>query len=187
MNNVSLKTDYAYDFSQGDEAALAFFYMEFLPALTYYSFGITKNRFLSENIASEAFVKTWPHHHKLNNYKVIKAYLYKVVHRESIRAVKNEIKRNTKNGLIPTTKPEETHLDLLIKSEVYQKIYTELKELPPATQRVMIMYYFQGKKTAQIAKELNLHNSTIQTQRLYGLKLLKKKAKNFSWFFNVVA
>lgn len=165
---------YALLFQIGDEKALSFFYHEFYPALAHYSFQIIQSRPVAEEIASEAFVKAWRMHYKLDSYRGIKAYLYKIVHRDSIEAISSEQKRTKSYRQLPPEIDTETPFDNMVRSEVYRLIHAALKDLPPASRKVMIMHYFEGKTTGQISRELHLHPSTIKTQKKQGLSALKK-------------
>ena len=180
-NNVN---KYALLFQDGDEKALSYFYHSFYPALAHYSFQLILNRSIAEEIASEAFVKIWRMHYKLNSYAGIKAYLYKIVHRDSIKAVLNEQKRDrTYRNLQPQIETD-TPFDKMVRSEVYRLIHTALKDLPAASRRVVIMHYLEGKTTGQISRELNLHPSTIKTQKKQGLNALRKVfIKPMLWLF----
>ncbi len=166
--------NYALLFQDGNEKALAFFYYEFYPSLAHYSFQLIQSRPLAEEIASEAFVKTWRMHYKLNSYAGIKAYLYKIVHRDSIEAISNEQKRIKIYRNLQPQIDSDSPFDNMVRSEVYRIIHTALKDLSPASRKVMIMHYFEGMTTGQIATELSLHPSTIKTQKMQGLKALKK-------------
>ncbi len=165
---------YSYLFQEGDEKALSFFYHEFYPALAHYSFQLTQSRPVAEEIASEAFVKTWRMHYKLNSYVGIKAYLFKIVHRDSIEAISSEQKRAKSYRQLPPEINTETPFDNMVRSEVYRLIHTALRDLSPANRRVMIMHYLEGKTTGQISRELNLHPSTVKTQKTRGLQALRK-------------
>lgn len=166
--------NYALLFQTGNEKALSFFYHEFYPALAHYSFQLTQSRPVAEEIASEAFVKTWRMHYKLNSYAGIKAYLYKVVHRDSIEAISSEQRRAERYRQMPPEINTDSPFDNMVRSEVYRLIHTALKDLSPANRRVMIMHYLEGKTTGQISRELNLHPSTVKTQKTRGLQALRK-------------
>ena len=183
-DNAHIKTEIALSFQEGNENALSFFYHEFYPALAHYSFQLTQSHPIAEEIASEAFVKTWRMHYKLNSYAGIKAYLYKIVHRDSIEAVLSEQKKaRTYRNLQPQIETD-TPFDKMVRSEVYRLIHTALKDLPPASRRVVIMHYLEGKTTGQISRELNLHPSTIKTQKKQGLNALRKVfIKPMLWLF----
>jgi RNA polymerase sigma-70 factor (ECF subfamily) len=176
--------EYSYLFQEGNEKALSFFYHEFYPALAHYSFQLTQSRPVAEEIASEAFVKIWRMHYKLNSYAGIKAYLYKIVHRDSIEAISNEQRRTKSYRQLPPEIDTETPFDNLVRSEVCRLIHAALKDLPPASRKVMIMHYLEGKTTGQISRELNLHPSTIKTQKVQGLTALRKVfIKPMLWLF----
>ena len=165
---------YAILFNDGKEEALSFFFHEFYPALTHYSYQITNSRQLAEDIASEAFIKTWKMHYKLDSYFGIKAYLYKIVHRDSIKAITEQKQKYPNNWRELSQVDADTPFDRLLRSEVYRLVHTALKDLPSASRRVIMMHYLEGKSTGQIARELNLHASTIKTQKKQGLDALKK-------------
>ncbi|HEY8660609.1 MAG TPA: sigma-70 family RNA polymerase sigma factor [Hanamia sp.] len=173
-NHSAINEEHALGFNRGYEKSLSFFYHEFYPALAHYSFQLTLSRPIAEEIASEAFIKAWRMHYKLNSYGGIKAYLYKIVHRDSVEAILSEQKRaKIYRDLRPETTTD-TPFDNMVRSEVYRIIHAALKGLSPASRRVIIMHYLEGKNTGQISRELNLHPSTIKTQKMQGLKALKK-------------
>ena len=166
--------NYALLFQEGNEKALSFFYYEYYAALAHYSFQLIQNRPIAEEIASEAFVKVWKMHYKLNSYGGIKAYLYKIVHRDSVEAILNEQRRAKSYRQLSPQVDTETPFDKMIRSEVYRLIHSALKALSPANRKVIIMHYLEGKTTGQISRELNLHPSTVKTQKKQGLDALKK-------------
>lgn len=166
--------NYALLFQVGNEKALSFFYHEFYPALAHYSFQYTQSRPIAEEIASEAFVKIWRMHYKLDSYAGIKAYLYKIVHRDSIEAISKEQKRAKSFRQLPPQIDTETPFDNMVRSEMYRLIHAALKHLPPASRKVMIMHYLEDKTTGEISRELNLHPSTVKTQKTRGLLALRK-------------
>ena len=176
--------NYALLFQGGNEKALSFFYHEFYPALTHYSFQLIRSRSIAEEIASEAFVKVWRMHYKLNTHAGIKAYLYKIVHRDSIEVISEEQKRAKTYRTLPVLIDTNTPFDNMVRSEVYRIIHAALKDLSPASRRVVIMHYLEGKTTGRISRELNLHPSTIKTQKMQALKALKKVfTRPMLWLF----
>lgn len=166
----------AIAFQQGDEAALAYFFREFHSALTFYAARWVKNRQIAQEIASEAFVKTWRMHWKLNSYAGIQAYLYKIVRRDCQRAWKAEGKLAKIHRSAPqATQTGEIALDNLVRAEVHRLLYSALRELSPGSRKVLIMHYLEGKTNTEIAAELNLSDSTVRTQKTRGLETLRKK------------
>lgn len=166
----------AFAFQQGEESALAFFYREFLPALSLYAFQYVKSRPVAEEIASDALVKIWKMHRKLNSYPAIRAYLYKTVRRDCLHTLKKEQRRNTiHQNSRPAAITNDTPFDHTVRCEVYRLIHTALKDLSPGNQKVLRMHYLEGKSTGEIARELHLSPNTVNTQKARGLEALRKR------------
>lgn len=166
----------AFAFQQGEETAMAFFYREFLPALSLYAFQFVKSRPIAEEIASDALVKIWKMHWKLNSYPAIRAYLYKTVRRDCLHSLKKEQRRNTiHQNSRPAAITNDTPFDHTVRCEVYRLIHSSLQDLPPASRKVLMMHYLEGKSTGQIARELKRSPSTIKAQKSSGLTALRKK------------
>ncbi|MBX2920904.1 MAG: sigma-70 family RNA polymerase sigma factor [Chitinophagaceae bacterium] len=163
--------NYAIAFSQGDEQALAHYFRELHPALSLYANQWVKDFQLAREIASEAFVKTWQKHYKLNSDEGIRAYLYTVVRRDSYKTAKRLSCIDTS---ITDTADNDTPFSFLVRAETYRLLYSALQKLSPGNKRVITMYYFEGKTTGEIARELNLHPRTVQTQKMRGIKALQK-------------
>ncbi|MCA6438767.1 MAG: sigma-70 family RNA polymerase sigma factor [Chitinophagaceae bacterium] len=175
-NHSITRDEYAHAFQQGDEQALAFFYHEFHPVLSLHAHRLVEDRSIAEEIAAEALVKTWKMHWKLDSYGAIRAYLYKIVHRDSLSYIRKEKKRTAMHQQSqPPQTVSDTPFDHVVRCEVYRTIHTALKDLSPANRKVIIMHYLEGKTTGQIARELNVHPSTVKTQKNRGLQALRKQ------------
>lgn len=160
---------------QGDEAALAFFFREFYASLALFASNIGTGRQLAEEIASGAFVKMWKHHHRLSSYTGIRAYLYKIVHRDCQRFLSKEKKKKQIQTLSETLEViNDNPFEYLVRSETHRILYAAIRSLAPGYQKVISMYFMEGKSSGEIAKELNTSVSTIKTQKLKGLRALRK-------------
>ncbi len=163
-------------FYRGDEKGLEYFYKAFHPALSLYAFKYVNDYSIAEEIASEAFVKTWKMHWKLDSFGAIRAYLYKIVYRDSMTSLEQKTKREKSyRDSQPLTTDHYTPFDHLVRSEAYRIIHNSLKDLPPGQRRVVMMHYLEGKTSGQIARELHRHPSTIKAQKKQGLEALRKK------------
>lgn len=183
-NHSTTRDEYAHAFQQGSEHALSFFYREFLPALSLYANKWVQDRSIAEEIASGAFIKIWKMHYKLGSYGAIRAYLYKIVYRDAMHYLRKEKKRNSVEE--SATEPDinyDTPYNHLIRTETYRLIRSALKELTPGSQRVLTMYYLEGKSSVEIAAELNVTPGTVRNQKKQGLTVLRKKFKQFLLLF----
>jgi len=174
--NCRNRDQYALLFQEGDEDGLSFFYLELHSSLSLYAYNIVQNREIAEELASDGFIKTWKHHEKLDSYNAIRAYLYKTVYNGAILVTQRHKKRTfieADNRSVATS--IETPLDNLIRTETYRLIHSALKDLAPGNQKVIKMYFLEGKSSGEIARELNLSRSTVNTQKYLGLAALRKK------------
>lgn len=168
--------EYAALFQQGEEEGLRYFYLQFYPALTHFANRWVNSLPIAEEIVADAFINTWKMHSKLDSYAAIRAYLYTVVRRASQKGQRGERKRVSVH--LAVQKPdylEDTPYDYTIRAEVYRLIHSSLRELPPGSQKVLMMHYLEGKSTGQIARELQRSPSTIKAQKISGLTALRKK------------
>lgn len=172
----NINEEYALRFQQGEEEALSFFYLELHPALSLFANKYLQNRQVAEEIASEAFIKTWKMHERLDSYGAIRAYLYKVVYRDAMHSLKKEHKRIIKEQAAKSPEvSNDTPYHHVIRTETYRLIHTALKDLAPGNQQVIKMYFLEGKSSGEIAKELNLSRSTVKSHKAQGLAALRKK------------
>src|SRR5580765_6515882 len=147
------RDQYALLFQEGNEDGLSFFYIELHSSLSLYAYYFVQNREIAEELASDAFIKTWKHHEKLDSYNAIRAYLYKTVYNGAILSTQRLKKRTiieADSKSIATS--IETPLDNLIRTETYRLIHSALKDLAPGNQKVIKMYFLEGKSSGEIAK-----------------------------------
>ena len=75
-----LYQSYWLKIQEGDENSLKLLFIELSQELCSYAFQLTSDRFLSEEIVQDIFIKIWDNRERLIFTKSIKAYLYKSVH-----------------------------------------------------------------------------------------------------------
>ncbi len=64
--------------------------------------------------------------------------------------------------------------ELMIQSELEEKIYYSISQLPDQCQLIFRMNRFEGKKNQEIAEELNISKRTVETQMSKALKRLRE-------------
>ncbi len=71
----------------------------------------------------------------------------------------------------PTEEPsfEET----LIAAETAREVYELIETLSPALQKVIKLYYLEGKSNREIAQELDIEPDTVIRQRLRGVVAMR--------------
>jgi RNA polymerase sigma-70 factor (ECF subfamily) len=165
-------------FQQGEETALTYFFNEFYPALVFFAFRLLKDQQAAQDVVSNAFVKTWKMHTKLDSYAGIRAYLYKTVQRDCHHALNQEKRREKIHTMSASGYSQATPYEELVRAETHRLLQQAIATLSPGNQRVISMHFLDGMTNAEIARELNLHPHTVQTQKIRGIKALRKIIKH---------
>ncbi len=163
-------------FKRGNAHAFSKVFQELYPALCYYGFQITADRFASQDIAEDAFIKVWERRQLFNHFNVLKAYLYTIVKNDSINWLKAEARRRASEdgSAAALQNPDPPALELLVKTEVIHELHCAIKKLPPQRQKVMKMLYQDGKSVKEIAQELNVSLTAVKLHKKAGLQFLQK-------------
>lgn len=125
-----------------------------------------------EDIVQEAFITFWQKRKDFDNSIAAKSFLYKSVRNKCLNHIRDEIvqQKHLQNGIGPDTDFEY----FVIEEEVFNQLYNEIKNLPPASQRVMILA-INGLKNQEIATELDISLNTVKTQKKIAYTKLKNR------------
>jgi RNA polymerase sigma-70 factor (ECF subfamily) len=159
----------------GEEKALAFFVKKYHPALTYLAFCITADGCFAEEVTSDAFIKLWERRENFNSEAALKSFLYRVVKNACFNHLKQRKRTlaKEKECIYLAESTESGKLTLLIQAETYRQVFEALKTLPENLQKVVELFYIEGKGYPEISARLNLTINNIRLQKMRGLRLLK--------------
>ncbi len=171
------KDTFAEAFKQGDEKGFNHFFDQLYPALCFFGARLIGDKETAKEIASDAFIKTWSKHEQLDSATSIKAYLYQVARNDCYKWLHKQQKMQAlhKDLAALSVPVEQSHLDLLINSEVIASLHLHINQLPEGCKKVFNKLYIEGKSVTETAHELDLADSTVKTQKARGLLYLKKQ------------
>ena len=119
----------------------------------------------SEDIMQEVIIKLWKNIDKIKNDEHLKAWL--------IRTTINTTIDNNRTSKAKYEVSLEDNEDAYFEKEELE-IINELKKLKPDCRNVIYLYYYQGYKTKEIAKILNMNINTVSTNLSRAKQELKK-------------
>lgn len=70
---------------------------------------------------------------------------------------------------------DQNALKEIIQSEVVTRIFSQVNTLPEQCRKVILMTFEEGKKPSQIAEEMDISVSTVNSQKMRGITLLRGK------------
>jgi RNA polymerase sigma-70 factor (family 1) len=158
---------------ENDQHAFGQLYMAYMPNLLQFAQSIIKSRELAEEIVSDVFIKIWQNRESLVNIDNFRLYLYKSIKNTSFNYLSRHYRKNTvsldeMSSTISTLSynPEQ----LLITSEVVNKINNTIKMLPPRCKLIFKLVKEDGLKYNEIAHLLNISVKTIDSQMAIAVK-----------------
>ncbi|HEX4374057.1 MAG TPA: RNA polymerase sigma-70 factor [Puia sp.] len=165
------------DFRMGSEKAFAILFRQFYPALCFYAIGFTDDQAVAEDIVEEIFIMVWNKREKFNHFKVLRSFLYSSVRNACLNWIKQKARHAKHEKRIAdfTDISESSHLEKLVRAEVFRDVNTAFEKLPPKCRKIISMIFFEGKKVREVAEELNLSIGTVKTQKARGLMLLRNR------------
>ncbi|SMD11657.1 RNA polymerase sigma factor [Pedobacter nyackensis] len=172
------KNDEAYwmsAFRDGESQALEYFYKLHYKTLCYFAIRLTQDESETEDIVSECFVKIWEKRADFKTAENIKAYLY-IRCRNVCLTYLRDLKRKTAAQQLYFNQLEQsgnTILHEIIEAEFLNVLDQELNFLPERCREVFNLIYFEGKKTDEIAFQLNLSVKTVRNHKARAVDQLK--------------
>jgi RNA polymerase sigma-70 factor (family 1) len=164
-------------FRTGDEKALNIVFNDLYKDLCTYTTLIVDNSDIAEEIAVDVFHKLWDKRIGFDSIRSLRSYLYVSARNAAYNHLDKEQRKAKKafalfNGAERLTDPV---INKIIYAEVLAEIEREVNALPEQCSKIIKMLYEQDMTPDEIAKELNISRGTVYTQKLRGIRLLKKR------------
>lgn len=140
---------------------------------------------VAEDIVSEVFYNFWNTEAWMVVNTSYRAYLFRSVRNRSYNYLSNDLKKSdpltsARQQEVPQSESPER---ILQTEELLTTINTIISSLPPQCQKVFLMNRFEGLKSKDIARELDISPRTVETHIFKALSVLKNGLKNqWLWF-----
>ena len=159
-----------------DAEAFTAIFNQYYPAMCFYAERLVHDVSMAKSIAQEVFIALWEKRERTEEIRNPRVFLAVATRNRCLNylsATKSRDKHEEQYSDIrnPT---EESMLQHLIRSEVIRALSAAIERLPDHYRQVIQMTYQEGKSAKEIAKALQIPESTVRNQKQRGLKLLKK-------------
>jgi len=130
----------------------------------------------AEDVVADVFVNFWNLRDRFFTTQNIKAFLYTSVRNSCIN-----ILRSSKIGKMTLLSETEESVDIpdqiLIETEYKNWLRAEIDSLPDQRRRILIMAIYEGRKTKEIAKLLNIAPKTVTNQKAAAFEFIRPRIK----------
>lgn len=162
--------------SRGDETAFQETFEIYFKVLVLFATKFSLDKETAEDLVQDVFVKLYEQKDRLQFHSSLKAFLYQSVRNKCIDLIRSTKTREKHHVEIKAGTDVEglNSEELMLQSELEEKIYHSIKQLPDQCQLIFSMNRFEGKKNQEIADELNISKRTVETQISKALKILRE-------------
>lgn len=177
MKTVSIKRNmesYATAFQQGINEGITVLFDTWYPDLCGYICSLISDQSSAEEIASEAFVKTWQYRQQFSSADEIRAYLFTIARRDAVRLLQDRQKNRlvSLSEQLLLTKGQSPEI---LQAEISEVITDAIHTLPPRCRQIFELLYIKGMDTSEIARELVISPYTVRAQKARAINLLRPK------------
>lgn len=167
--------------SEGDELAFRKIYNHYSSRLYNYTFRITEDEELSEEIVMDAFLKVWVNRHGLDEIIHFDAYLYTLVRNRAFNAIKRKAQETVIINKLSLNNSEYQDIteETVIYNEYQHILSRAVDQLPPQQRIVFSMSRDEGMKYEEIANHLNLSKNTVKAHLKKALSTLRLVVSNY--------
>lgn len=179
MISVNLEENPALllEFQAGHERGFDRVFIYFYPLLCMFAERILKDEVLSKDIAQDSLIKAWNKRNDFPDFNRLKSFLYTCVRNASFNELEKHKVKIKYQSTLEKSEPTDDYNPLkdMIHAEVVSRIFAKVDTLPEQCRRVIHMTYMEGKTPKEISAALNVSVSTVNSQKMRGLQLLKEK------------
>ena len=145
-----------------------------------YAYLITNNKFTSEDIVQETFVKCYLKIKDLKNVEQFKSWLFKILTRTAWDYMKKDKAVLPVEDIFEKAKNEniDKSLHSYIRNEESKMLRAEIDNLELKQKSVIVLYYFNGFTIKEIAKIMGCFEGTVKSRLHSARKNLKVALMN---------
>lgn len=158
---------------EGDEKAFASLFYAYHSQIAEYVILLTASTEMAEEIVQDVFVKIWQNKEKLFEVEKFTSYLFILTRNYTLNSIRKNVgdrKRQEAYTLSVVSDEASEVIDDPLSDPEYQNLVERaIAQLPPSQHRVFVLKQ-EGRKTADIAKELGLSAESVKKYQQWAIK-----------------
>ena len=165
-----------------DKKSFDFVYKEYFHIMLSYAGRFLDRYEEAEEVTQEVFVRFWEKCETLAIDSSVKSYLYRSIHNICLNHLKHEkVKDIYRSYVIDYLERTSETDDFETKiTDIQQKIFNEVNNLPPRCSEIFKLSKYEGLKYQEIAKFLGISVKTVEVQMGKALRVLREKFKGIN-------
>lgn len=128
-----------------------------------------------EDLVQEAFISFWDKRKTFENFYAVKSYLYTSVRNNCLNYLQHlDVRKKNEEAIVYELETGYHIHNHVIEEETFNQLYNEIKNLPKASQEIMLLA-LNGLRNQEIADKLNISINTVKTQKKLAYAKLKTR------------
>jgi len=168
------------EIQSGDMNALGEIFEKYKNQALKYSYFITENKFSSEDIVQEAFIKCYLSAKSLKNPEQFKSWFFKILTRIAWKHAGKEKKILPVENIFEKADDEniDKSINMYLVNQEEEALHAEIQRLDLKNKTVIILYYFNSLSINEISKVMGCFEGTVKSRLYSARKKLKKSLLN---------
>lgn len=181
------------DLRNSDRHAFQSLFRYYYPRLKAYAATMVDDS-VAEDLVQDLFLYVWEHREDLIKGASFQSYLFQGIYTRCIDHFRKHASFSPCDMAVyeeylteqaAFLQNDDEAWEELYAKDFYQQLYELLKEIPQQRREVFFLAYLDGKKTKEIADQLDMPVRTVESHLHLTLKFLKKHLSKKDFFFMV--
>lgn len=170
------ETDLITGIQNGDKDAFALLYELYKNKAVRTAYLITGNSASAEDVAQEAFVKCYTEIGKLQNPECFRTWFYRLLVRVAWKYSKTEKRIIPVSDVFEESRStgDKSVEEQYLNAETSNILNEQIRKLDKKKQTVVLLYYYSGLSTSEIAQVMGCLEGTVKSRLHYARKILQK-------------
>ncbi|MEY8594031.1 RNA polymerase sigma-70 factor [Butyricimonas hominis] len=159
------------------EKSFRYLYEKYVVQLRYFAAKYIDDKMAVADIVQDAFVRLWEKKSQFQDENAIKAFLYRVVQNACIDLIRHHEAARNYTKHVMAENAEDSFLDNILETEIFQALRTVFNELPPACKEVYLLS-LNGKSHEQISQQLDISINTVKKHKNNANHYMRERLKH---------
>lgn len=169
--------DLLFRIAEGDNSAMKALFDEYFSRLYYFAFKLIEDDSEAEDIAQEAILQFWKKKDEFKHQAIkdVESFLFTVARNRCYNYTRDKNTHAQKLEMLGASQDVTEHtLELnLIREDIFNRIYEEIRQLSPAQVQLLKMIFIENLETSEIAERLQITPNNVRNQKARALEKLK--------------
>jgi RNA polymerase sigma-70 factor (ECF subfamily) len=146
--------------------------------LCFFATKIVKDEDAARDVVQDVFIRFWEKDLSFENVIAVKACLYTSVHNKALNYLeKQNNRKRIREKMAREGDAEDDFFLREVEADLFKALFAAVEELPDQCREVFTLSYIEQKDTREVARLLNIAETTVKTHRRRAKEFLRKRLR----------